>query len=108
MSTTTKATTPIADATKYIPIWSESAAQLVNACRLTAPTKATASTPMRAPSDRSRCDTTHPMAAPTRPENTTWLNTPNWGLDRISGLPTEVLTVKGQPMQVLTDPGWTT
>lgn len=31
-----------------------------------------------------------------------------WGLDRISGLPTEVLTVKGQPMQVLTDPGWTT
>ena len=31
-----------------------------------------------------------------------------WGWGRISGLPTEVLTVKGQPMQVLTDPGWTT
>ncbi|MCU0296745.1 MAG: hypothetical protein MUD05_11920 [Candidatus Nanopelagicales bacterium] len=31
-----------------------------------------------------------------------------WGWDRISGLPTEVLTVKGQPMQVLTDPDWTT
>ena len=31
-----------------------------------------------------------------------------WGWHRISGLPTEVLTVKGQPMQVLTDPGWTT
>lgn len=31
-----------------------------------------------------------------------------WGWDRISGLPTEVLTVKGQQMQVLTDPGWTT
>ena len=31
-----------------------------------------------------------------------------WGWGRISGLPTEVLTVKGQPMQVLTDPDWTT
>lgn len=31
-----------------------------------------------------------------------------WGWGRISGLPTEILTVKGQPMQVLTDPDWTT
>ena len=31
-----------------------------------------------------------------------------WGWDRISGFPTEVLTVKGQSMQVLTGPGWTT
>jgi hypothetical protein len=30
-----------------------------------------------------------------------------WGWGRLSGLPTEVVTVKGEPMQVLTDPGWT-
>ncbi len=31
-----------------------------------------------------------------------------WGWNRMSGVATDLLTVKGQQMQVLTDPDWTT